>query len=470
MLPAAQRFRGRERRDPSEMEDPQKETDRAEQDALQEGADDASLRATRDYHPPTLLVPPPSSALPEEPGALRSVWIEPEVTVVTSKSRLSDYAPAVARARRAHAARNQERGVGESDAPWSTNSRTEPPLPVGATRAARLAALAGIVLAALAVLISLLPKKGNIVVSATGPANAPVASANVLVDGRLVCASVPCRVESLRRGSHLVRIQAPGYEQTADQAVAVQTNEDALIHVTLAAENNAGIDVRVAATGLRVLLDGSDRGPAPLVLRGLSPGPHRLRVEGSPIYAPFERKLELESGQTLLVEPQLVAEKAVIHLSGGATALGARVEVIGAGLQRDIRELPATVEVAPSGTYRVRATRAGYRDYESEVSFADGAREKTVLIDLAWDAGGKGDNATLNALAPAAASGEGILGANSNPISNVLIDGRPVGKTPVQIQIASGTHSVVFVHPSLGRKSVRIGVSPGKSAVAAVRF
>ncbi|HWA74329.1 MAG TPA: PEGA domain-containing protein [Polyangiaceae bacterium] len=451
------------------MEDPQNQADRAEEDAPQEGAEDASLRATRDYHPPTLLVPPPSSALPEEPRALRSVWIEPEVTVVTSKSRLSDYAPAVARARRAHAARSQERGVGESDAPWSTNSRSESP-PAGTTRGARLAALAGIVLAAVAILVSLLPKKGNIVVSATGPGNAPIASANVLVDGRLVCANVPCRVESLRRGSHLVRIQAPGYEQTADQAVAVQTNEDALIHVNLAAQNNAGIDVRVAATGLRVLIDGSDRGPAPLVVRGLPPGPHRLRIEGNSAYAPFERKLELESGQTLLVEPQLVAEKAVIHLSGGPTALGARVEVLGAGVQRDIRELPATVEVSPSASYRVRAIRAGYRDYESEVSFADGSREKSLLIDLAWDAGGKSDSATLNALAPAAPGGEGVLGANSIPISNVLIDGRPVGKTPVQLPVASGTHSVVFVHPSLGRKSVRIGVSPGKTAVAAVRF
>lgn len=459
------------------MVDPQEEAERAERAALAAAeADEAapvSPRATRDYHPPTLLAPPPSNGLPEEPRELRSVWIEPEVTVVKSRSRLSDYAPAVARARRAARARQEAPGQfhpGQSEAPWSTNSRSEPPSSAG-TRGARFALIAGVLLTVAVLVLALMPKKGVIVISATGPANAAIASANVLVDGRMVCSSVPCRVES-SHGSHLVRIQAPGYEQTADQAVAVRANEDALIQVNLATQNSAGIEVRTPASGLRILLDGSDRGPAPLVLRGLSPGPHRLRLEGNPAYAPYERQLQLESEQMMLLEPQLVPQKAIIHLSGGVASLGARVEIVGGGTQRDIRELPASVEVSPTETYRVRAIRAGYRDYETEVSFADGAREKSVVVDLAWDvAGAKTEGATANnALAVSGGTAEGILGANSIPISNVLIDGRPVGKTPVQIPVSPGIHSVVFVHPTMGRKSVRVGVNSGKTAVAAVRF
>jgi serine/threonine-protein kinase len=45
-----------------------------------------------------------------------------------------------------------------------------------------------------------------------------------------------------------------------------------------------------------------------------------------------------------------------------------------------------------------------------------------------------------------------------------------MGATPVRAPLSSGQHSVVFVHPSLGKKTVSVDVSPGKSAVAAVRF
>jgi serine/threonine-protein kinase len=64
----------------------------------------------------------------------------------------------------------------------------------------------------------------------------------------------------------------------------------------------------------------------------------------------------------------------------------------------------------------------------------------------------------------------GTLSANSIPISSVIVDGRPVGTTPVQIPAAPGTHSVVFVHPTLGRKNVTVEVTSGKPAIAAVRF
>ncbi|HEY3496144.1 MAG TPA: PEGA domain-containing protein, partial [Polyangiaceae bacterium] len=62
------------------------------------------------------------------------------------------------------------------------------------------------------------------------------------------------------------------------------------------------------------------------------------------------------------------------------------------------------------------------------------------------------------------------LSVRSTPPSNVVVDGRPLGSTPREIAVSPGEHSIVFVHPSKGRKSVRVRATPGKAAVASVEF
>jgi hypothetical protein len=64
----------------------------------------------------------------------------------------------------------------------------------------------------------------------------------------------------------------------------------------------------------------------------------------------------------------------------------------------------------------------------------------------------------------------GTIRANSIPLSNVLVDGRPAGRTPASIKVPVGSHTVMFVHPELGRKKVKVKVKANREAVAAVRF
>ena len=71
---------------------------------------------------------------------------------------------------------------------------------------------------------------------------------------------------------------------------------------------------------------------------------------------------------------------------------------------------------------------------------------------------------------PADAAQPGSLAINSIPTAAVLVDGRPVGKTPLRIQVPAGRHTVTFIHPKFGRKVVTATVQPGRTAVAAVRF
>ncbi len=64
-----------------------------------------------------------------------------------------------------------------------------------------------------------------------------------------------------------------------------------------------------------------------------------------------------------------------------------------------------------------------------------------------------------------------LLNLNSLPISNVVVNGRPVGSTPlVGFAVSPGTHSVTFVHPTLGRRSASVTLAAGQRRAVVVRF
>ena len=72
---------------------------------------------------------------------------------------------------------------------------------------------------------------------------------------------------------------------------------------------------------------------------------------------------------------------------------------------------------------------------------------------------------------PDESAGErGTLTISSTPPCNVVLDGRPLGRTPHELGVSAGPHSVVFIHPQKGRKSMRVDAVAGKTAVASVSF
>ncbi|MBN2191628.1 MAG: hypothetical protein JW751_02335 [Polyangiaceae bacterium] len=62
------------------------------------------------------------------------------------------------------------------------------------------------------------------------------------------------------------------------------------------------------------------------------------------------------------------------------------------------------------------------------------------------------------------------IAASSIPVASVLLDGRPVGTTPIARAASPGPQVVVFVHPDLGRRNLTVRMSPSQTAVAGVRF
>jgi hypothetical protein len=204
---------------------------------------------------------------------------------------------------------------------------------------------------------------GGLVVTVAGTNHGPVDSSMiVVVDEVTRCQASPCRISDLNRGTHFVRVSAPGYQEMAPRAVSIEKGSEAALHIELA----------------RV------------------PQPQQMAAR--------EQPLDLD-------DPRLRAE----------AQPAARSEVT----------QPA-------------ATRAAAL---SNASASTSTRSASV------------------------GSEPGTLNLSSNPPSNVVLDGRPLGITPrAGIRVKPGAHQVVFIHPKHGRKSARANVKPGAVSNVSVRF
>jgi hypothetical protein len=64
----------------------------------------------------------------------------------------------------------------------------------------------------------------------------------------------------------------------------------------------------------------------------------------------------------------------------------------------------------------------------------------------------------------------GSLNVTSNPPANVVLDGRPLGKSPRIVKVPAGLHTVVFIHPLYGRQSLTVNVGAGATTGASADF
>jgi len=248
--------------------------------------------------------------------------------------------------------------------------------------------------------------------------------------------------------------------------------------VAAAAPATAGLEVKLPGVTAHVLVDGEDRGPLPVLLRGLKPGSHVVSI-ADPAYALYSQSVLLTANQVRTLEPELTFVRGVIRISAGEGAEGAEVEVIGANERREIQRLPARLEVAP-GEYRIRGTRKGYAPFASSAVLSGTNREVDVNVELARQAAvdepvaatplSQLPCATVPALPGATSTGIGAIDITSSPPANVVLDGRPLGRAPCVVQVPAGPHTVVFIHPKYGRQSRNVNVGTRQTASASAAF
>lgn len=270
--------------------------------------------------------------------------------------------------------------------------------------------------------------------------------------------AVPALLVAAATAAVVVRSLPAGEKAASKASVAVG-----------ATQATAGLTVKLEGVSAHILVDGVDRGSPPLRLLGLEPGSHVVSVT-DPAYAPYSQPVLLTANQVSNLEPVLSFVRGVIRLGAGDGAADAEVEVVGANERRQIQHLPARLEVEP-GEYRIRATRKGYAPFESRAVLSSARPEVDLSVVLERRTPSAAGDAPLPPPGTSGPNaGAGSLDITSSPPANVVVDGRPLGLAPRVVQVPPGLHSVVLIHPKLGRQSLSVKVAPGQVSRASAEF
>ena len=358
-----------------------------------------------------------------------------------------------------------------------------------------------VVVGAGAAAYALMPKKGSLVVSVSGPAGKAIDGVQVYVDGSQRCDASPCQVTDLPRGVHFVKVAAAGYTTTAPKAVKINAGEESAENVELArGSEGTGLKVIAEGAGLKLSVDGKDYGPLPQELKDLSPGEHIVKIDGGERYESMEKRVTVEADKLMTLEPKLKVKKGLATIKAGSNADGAKVLLVSGTERRPVPSLPLRVDITSDKPYSIVASKKGFSDFKQNIEFEDGQAERTFVVELGGSSSApeampesdskpeapSGSRHTSAPAAPviakpatpavekpsaAASTGKGTLNINSIPASNAILDGKPLGATPkTGLSVTPGPHTVIFVHPEHGRKAKSVVIEAGKTATAVVRF
>jgi hypothetical protein len=169
---------------------------------------------------------------------------------------------------------------------------------------------------------------------------------------------------------------------------------------------------------------------SPCRVTGLQEGSHFVKIVAPGYEATAPRAVALRGSDDTLLNVELARSQRDATVSPEP-------------VQTSVDALPALRRSGNSGTAR---------------SSAPGARRNTAQPsspEPRSPVGAKGSRLTINSV----------------PASTVVLDGRPMGMTPlVGVSVSPGAHSVIFVHPEHGRKAASVSVEPGASRGVSVRF
>ena len=192
----------------------------------------------------------------------------------------------------------------------------------------------------------------------------------------------------------------------------------------------AGVFVKLTNPGVLVSVDGVIRGAPPVLLMYLDPGSHVISISG-PGFARYEQTVTLVAGNVSTLEPVLESE--TIDLD--------------------------TVKVTDASHGESAATDAARPHASAPASLGERLKAASTVKPVPVVLEETPENPY-----------PGLLAASSNPSAMLVVDGRPLGQSPRAIDLPPGIHTVVFVHPELGRKSMTVSIWAGKTTNVAVDF
>ena len=63
-----------------------------------------------------------------------------------------------------------------------------------------------------------------------------------------------------------------------------------------------------------------------------------------------------------------------------------------------------------------------------------------------------------------------LLNLDSTLRANVVLDGKPLGTTPLRVAVTPGEHVVVFVHPVRGRMTLHVDAAKDRVSFATAKY
>jgi hypothetical protein len=252
--------------------------------------------------------------------------------------------------------------------------------------------------------------------------------AEVRIDGTLR-GTTPLSL-AIASGKHDVIVQQG--TNVKQLPVSVTTGEATAYHLTwtdaaVAVVSDVGnLSVTTDTPGGQVTVDGEDRGAAPLTVRNLTPGQHRVVVKSGG--STYNRTVQIEAGSTA----------SLVIGANSATAFGSLSIAT-----------PVAVQVFEGqrliGTSDIEKIMLPGGDHELEfVSEPVGFRSARKLRVAA--------NQTTSL---ALEMPKTPVSINALPWADVSVDGTRVGETPLgNVSMALGPHEIVFRHPQLGERRV----------------
>jgi hypothetical protein len=275
------------------------------------------------------------------------------------------------------------------------------------------------------------PAMGSLAVQ-SNPSGVPV-----VVDG-VEHGKTPARV-SLPPGSHILELRGHGVPRVIP--ITVTAGAEVSQYLEFAEAPVTGqLAVQSEPAGAKVLVDGTDRGVAPVTISDLTPGEHHVELQVDGITAKYTVTVQA-GGTASLVVPI------------GAAAAGGPVSgwvAVHAPFSLEIREQGRLLGSSDAD----RVMMAAGRHQLEFVNDALGYRSTRVVQVV------PGKVAAVSLELP-----QGVVNLNASPWAEVWIDGKRVGETPIgNLAVSIGPHEIVFKHPQLGEKRQAISVTLGTPA------
>ena len=323
------------------------------------------------------------------------------------------------------------------DAPFTAAAASVHDEPSGTGPRGRIAAIAALVVllcggGALAFKFygntSLSPAMGALVVQSNPT------GVEVVVDG-VPQGRTPARV-ALKPGAHILELRGRGVPRVIPLNVTAGAEVSQYLEYAEAPVTGQ-LAIQSEPAGAKVLVDGTERGIAPVTISDLAPGEHRVELQSDGLTA--RHTVTVQAGGTASLVVPIGAASAAGPVSGWVS--------VKAPFTMEIREQGRLIGTTDADRLMIAAGR-----HELDlVNEALGYRA-TRVVQVA-----PGKVASLTLELP-----QGVVNLNAAPWAEVWIDGRRVGETPIgNLSVSIGSHEVVFKHPQFGEKRQAISVTLG---------